>query len=112
MQVLYLSLLKVHPSKHHCPLPGIETLAFRRSEGSVRSRYATMPPRSSRLHLRCSSRQAPQHRLAFCSITSRTVSRPRTRVDFQSTPHEPLALQARVVQSIPHVLNEPLYDVG
>src|SRR3954470_22577083 len=31
----------------HCPLPRIETLAFRRSEGSVRSRYATMPPRSS-----------------------------------------------------------------
>jgi hypothetical protein len=57
-----------------------------------------MPRDRHPLHLRCSSRQAPQHRLAFCSITSRTVSRPRTRVDFQSTPHEPLALQARVVQ--------------
>src|SRR5437764_14346725 len=45
----------------------------------------------------------PKHRFVVVSgtMTSETVSRPRTTVDFKSTPLEPLALQARVVQFEP-----------
>ena len=42
----------------------------------------------------------PKHRFVIVSdtMTSETVSRPRTTVDFKSTPLEPLAFKARVVQ--------------
>src|SRR4051794_17244636 len=87
--------------------PWSQTLAFRRREGQVKSRQATIPPRqpARAAASKLTSSGLPKYRL---SVASCTIPDDITNVQerepvgddgrFQSTPLEPLAFQARVVQ--------------
>src|SRR3954454_2937138 len=90
-----------------CTPSGSQTLAFRRREGQVKSRHATIPPRqpARAAASKLTSSGLPKYRL---SVASCTIPDDITNVQerepvgddgrFQSTPLEPLAFQARVVQ--------------
>ena len=90
-----------------CTPSGSQTLAFRRREGQVKSRHATIPPRqpARAAASKLTSSGPPKYRLSVASCTipdDITNAQEREPVGddgrFQSTPLEPLAFQARVVQ--------------